>query len=207
MYFYLARMISKIKSEFPEKEYYFVPKYTFIKANQFNMKQYLFLVLVIAITIITACGNKETISKKDGNRAVKITEVESTSAEGIKEKTYSRVDEMPRFPGCEDKDISKKEIAGCANTRMNNYIHNRLRYPKIAFNNHIEGMIVARFVVRPDGLLDDISIHNDIGYGCGETVISIIQSMNHMNERWIPGKLNGKPVRVRLALPIEFKIP
>jgi protein TonB len=119
--------------------------------------------------------------------------------------TYSSVPVMPRFPGCEYMEKSIEKYV-CANNRLNNYIQNRLRYPRIALNNQVEGTVVAQFVVRPDGLLDDIGVHNDIGYGCGETVLEIISSMNHMGERWIPGYKDGQAVRVRLAIPIEFRL-
>ena len=168
-----------------------------MKTGLLKLPVFLFL---FGLFFFPAC--KQEGDKPDADEKI----VESVSAEGLQETTYSLVPEMPRFPGCEIDSLEIRERAVCANRRLTNYVYNRLRYPKEAQEARVQGTVVAQFVVRPDGLLDDIQIHNDIGYGCGETVIRIIASMNRMNERWIPGKKDGKAVRVRLALPIEFRL-
>jgi hypothetical protein len=169
----------------------------------------LFVAILFIGTLLFSCKqNSKTTT--DTNTATENSEVQSSTTETSNviadETTYSSADEMPRFPGCENVSLRNIEKYVCANNRLNNYISNRLRYPKSALNNKIEGTVTAQFVVRPDGLLDDIAIYNDIGYNCGETVMEIILSMNYMNERWTPGKIGGIPVRVRVAVPVEFRL-
>jgi len=168
-----------------------------------NLKSILLLVLLL---FFLACKNDKVVEKQVVEETPQL-ENESHIVNGVDtKKTYSSAGVMPRFPGCEDKDIKTIEKYLCANKRLNNYISNRLRYPKVALNNRVEGTVTAQFVVRPDGLIDDISVHNDIGYGCGKTVLGIVESMNHMNERWTPGEISGVPVRVRVAVPVEFRL-
>lgn len=162
-----------------------------------------FLILIILPFIFSCKNDGDSSSAKSVENEVQ-EEVQQVPAD--EDKIYSVADEMPRFPGCEDENAKTIEKYVCANKRLNNYIQNRLRYPKIALNNRVEGTVTAQFVVRPDGLLEDIVIFNDIGYGCGKTVLGIIESMNHMDERWTPGKIDGKGVRVRLAMPVEFRL-
>lgn len=171
-----------------------------------------FLILII-IPFIFSCKNQvgnnssETVENTIKEELVQNQENEVQQVQQeVDDQVYSHAAEMPRFPGCEDKDIKTIEKYVCANNRLNNYIHNRLRYPKIALNNRVEGTVTAQFVVRKDGLLEDIVILNDIGYGCGRTVLGIIESMNHMDERWVPGKNGGKAVKVRVAIPVEFRL-
>jgi protein TonB len=38
--------------------------------------------------------------------------------------------------------------------------------------------------------------------GCNEEALRVIKQM----PRWIPGRLDGKPVRVKYTLPIKFKL-
>lgn len=169
------------------------------------MKKSVIVYLMLFITpLFFSCKND---GKGSSTESID-NEVQETgqSLPAEKDKIYSVADEMPRFPGCEDENAKVIEKYVCANKRLNNYIQNRLRYPKIALNNRVEGTVTAQFVVRPDGLLEDIVVFNDIGYGCGKTVLGIIESMNHMDERWIPGKIDGKGVRVRLAMPVEFRL-
>lgn len=150
--------------------------------------------------LITGCKNETNKKSTDDQTSEELQE--KTPEE---EPTYSHVPIMPRFPGCEDiEHPMEREL--CSRQRLNNYIHNRLRYPREALENQIEGTVTVEFVVRPDGLIDNIGVHNDIGYGCGETLLKIFHTMNHMNERWIPGRKDGQPVRVRLAMPVEFRL-
>ena len=163
------------------------------------------LLLLVILMMMGSC--KENGETKE---VVKQQEVETPEAQvdpGLTEDetVYKIAAEMPRFPGCEDEEKTIEKYL-CANKRLNNYISNRLRYPKIALNNRVEGTVTAKFVVRQDGLIDDIRVENDIGYGCGKTVLAIIQSMNRMDERWIPGKNGGVPVRVEMSLPVEFRL-
>lgn len=46
----------------------------------------------------------------------------------------------------------------------------------------------------------------DIGGGCGKESLRVLNSINEMLERWIPGKQKGKPVRVQFILPVQFKL-
>lgn len=170
----------------------------------FKFKSLFFLIPVILL-LLSSCKEENKASISDSNEMVQENAVEEDLQASDSDTTYAQVPHMPRFPGCEDIEHPLERTL-CAKKRLNNYVHNRLRYPRAALNNQIEGTVVAEFVVRPDGLIDDIGVHNDLGFGTGETVLKIIKSMNFMNERWTPGRKDGKAVRVRLAMPIEFKL-
>jgi len=159
------------------------------------LKTYLLLPFLLLI-ILSSCKNESTEKHGHDHPEEAIESSEQVPQEqAVEEITYAHVPHMPRFPGCEDleKPIERQL---CATNRLNNYIQNRLRYPRVALNNKVEGTVTVEFVVRPDGLIDNMGVHNDIGYGCGETVLEIVKSMNFMGERWIPGYKDGQAVRV-----------
>jgi len=164
---------------------------------------YLPIILGAFILLFSFCKQNQDSNDSQQLRQDQAKEEVQKSMEDI---VYDFAAEMPRFPGCEDQGLPTIEKYLCANKRLNNYISNRLRYPKLALNNRVEGTVIAKFVVRQDGLLEDIMVENDIGYGCGKTVLGIVESMNHMNERWIPGKQGGVPVKVQMKLPVEFRL-
>lgn len=97
-------------------------------------------------------------------------------------------DKMPEFPGGIDK--------------MMQFIYSNMNYPAIARENGIEGLCVVSFIVMEDGSIQDIVMRRDIGGGCKEEVIRIVESM----PTWIPGEQNFKKVRVRFNLPIKFML-
>ncbi len=123
----------------------------------------------------------------------------------VEEEIFKVVEQMPRFPGCEDKG-TEKEKEDCAKTKMLEYIYKNLKYPAIARENGVEGQVVLQFVVDKDGSIADTKIVRDIGAGCGSAAESVVNGMNTMGQKWTPGKQRGRPVRVLYTLPVKFKL-
>lgn len=115
------------------------------------------------------------------------------------------VEEMPRFPGCEDQpDMNSKR--SCAEQKLIEFIYSNVAYPKVARENNVEGTVVIQFVVDVDGCVKNAVIVRDIGGGCGQEALRVVSKMDEMPEKWIPGKQRGKAVPVLLNLPIRFKL-
>ena len=121
------------------------------------------------------------------------------------EEIFQVVEQMPRFPGCEDLP-DKKAKEACANKKMLEFLYTNLRYPPIARENGIEGTVVVRFVVNKKGMIDQPEVVRDIGGQCGEEALRVVNLMNSQGERWIPGKQRGMPVNVYFNLPVKFKL-
>lgn len=116
------------------------------------------------------------------------------------------VEEMPRFPGCETVAGDAKAKKACADKKLMEFIYDKIQYPAIARENGVEGNVVVQFVVNTDGTVTDVSVVRDIGAGCGEEAVRIVNLMNSMSEKWTPGKQRGRAVRVMFTLPIRFKL-
>ncbi len=112
------------------------------------------------------------------------------------------VEEMPRFPGCEDRDLAKKERYECATNLMLKFIYDHIRYPEIARQNGIEGTVYIKFVVETDGAISQATIARDIGGGCGTEALRVVGLM----PKWLPGLQRGRAVRVQFSLPVKFKL-
>ncbi|MCK5104802.1 MAG: energy transducer TonB [Cyclobacteriaceae bacterium] len=82
------------------------------------------------------------------------------------------------------------------------FVGKNLKYPAQARRMGIEGKVFVHFVVDKDGSLSDIKVVRGIGAGCDAEVLRII----HKSPKWNPGKQRGRPVRVRMMLPITFKL-
>lgn len=126
---------------------------------------------------------------------------ESPSGELI----FQKVDEMPRFPGCEEMEASQQEKKMCADRKMLEYIYQNIKYPEEAKVEEISGKVVASFIVKSSGQVDEINIRRDIGGGCGEEVARVLEKMSS-EKVWIPGKQKGKPVHVQYNIPIKFSL-
>lgn len=122
------------------------------------------------------------------------------------EEVFLFAEQNPRFPGCEDMEGSKKEKEACSSKKMLEYIYGNLKYPSEARENGIEGTIIVQFVVAKDGSLYDITLARDLDGGCGEAAMDVVESMNNMSEKWIPGTQQGRDVAVKYTLPVRFKL-
>ena len=122
-------------------------------------------------------------------------------------EVYRKVDQMPRFPGCEDK-TDEEERKECSNMELLKYIYKNIKYPKEAREKGIEGQVVAKFVVAENGRVRDseVTIMKDIGGGCADAVKRVIYSMNTDNLVWVPGYMNNKAVNTEFVLPVKFKL-
>ncbi|HKK77727.1 MAG TPA: energy transducer TonB [Saprospiraceae bacterium] len=115
------------------------------------------------------------------------------------------VEKMPRFPGCEDIEGDDQAKKACADQKLMEFLGKNIRYPGMAIENGIQGSVVVSFVIEKDGSITNAELLRDIGGGCGEEALRLINSMND-GHKWIPGKQRGRNVTVRFTLPIRFTL-
>ena len=95
---------------------------------------------------------------------------------------------MPEFPG------------GIA--ALHAYLYENIEYPRMAREAGISGIVYLSFVVGTDGKLSDISVLRGVGGGCTEEAIRVVKAM----PAWKPGIQRSKAVKVKMTLPISFKL-
>ncbi len=95
---------------------------------------------------------------------------------------------MPEFPGGE--------------RALNQYLSRNLVYPGEARSMGMEGKVVLRFVVQPNGSLTDLEVLRGVGYGCSREAMRVVSRM----PRWRPGQNEGKNVPVIQQLTIDFDL-
>ena len=102
---------------------------------------------------------------------------------------YVVVEQMPEFPG--------------GNEALNQYIANNLLYPAIAKENGIQGRVICQFIVERDGAISDVVVVRSSGeVSLDKEAVRLIKSM----PRWRPGRTQGKMVRVKYTVPINFRL-
>ncbi len=85
---------------------------------------------------------------------------------------------------------------------FNKFLQKNLKYPSNARRMGIEGKVFVQFVVDKDGSLNEVKVLKGIGAGCDEEAIRVLKA--HPN--WKPGKQRGRAVKVRMVVPIYFKL-
>ncbi len=82
------------------------------------------------------------------------------------------------------------------------YVSKNLKYPAQARRMGIEGKVFVEFIVDKDGSITNVKAIKGIGAGCDEEATRVIAKA----PKWKPGKQRGRPVKVRMILPITFKL-
>ena len=104
------------------------------------------------------------------------------------EEIFTIVEDQPEFPG------------GIG--AFYKYVATNLRYPAQARRMGIAGKVFVQFVVEKDGRLTDVQILKGIGAGCDEEALRVIKK----SKAWKPGRQRGRPVKVRMIIPINFRL-
>ena len=82
------------------------------------------------------------------------------------------------------------------------YVGDNMNYPTQAIRMGIEGRVYVQFVVDKEGNLSEVKAIRGIGAGCDQEAERVLRE----SPRFIPGKQRGRPVKVRMVMPIVFKL-
>jgi len=108
--------------------------------------------------------------------------------EDKKPEIFNHVEVMPTFPGGE--------------SALFKWLQEHINYPTIAQEQGIQGRVSLRFVVKPDGSVDDVQVVKGLDPSCDKEAVRVVKQM----PKWNPGKQNGNPVYVYFNLPVVFKL-
>ncbi|MDZ7725099.1 MAG: energy transducer TonB [candidate division KSB1 bacterium] len=122
------------------------------------------------------------------------------------ESTEINLDEMPPPPPPPEEsgepdiflayDEPPEPIGGFAAIQRN------LEYPEIARKAGVEGRVIIQCVIDEKGNVVSTNVVKTLGNnGCDEAAIRAIKSV-----KWKPAKQRDKPVAVRVAIPVVFKL-
>ena len=78
-------------------------------------------------------------------------------------------------------------------------IHEKVYYTEIGRRAGVEGTVVIEAVVDKQGNIIDAFVKKGIGGGLDEVALNAVK-----NTKFHPGKQRGKPVNVRISIPIKF---
>jgi periplasmic protein TonB len=114
-------------------------------------------------------------------------EVNNTSGDSL-EEVLRKVEVMPEFPGG-DKAMLK-------------FVCDNLHYPVSARDKGIQGKIYVNFVISETGKVQNVKVIRGVHPLLDKEACRVVQSLPD----WIPGRQDGKRVKVLFTIPINFAI-
>ena len=113
---------------------------------------------------------------------------ESKDASDMDGQLLTIVEEMPEYPGGMDAFYS--------------YLQNEISYPSQAKQMGVEGRVFVNFIIEKDGSLSNVKTIKGIGAGCDDEAVRALQNTPSFK----PGSQRGRAVKVRMIVPITFKL-
>lgn len=101
---------------------------------------------------------------------------------------FSNPEELPEFSG------GRKAFL--------KYLKTNLKYPKEARKLGVEGKVYIEFTVEKDGSLSNIKVLKGIGFGCDKEALRVMRN----SPKWKPGSIKGEIQRVKMSVPIIFRL-
>ncbi|MFC4211584.1 energy transducer TonB [Pedobacter lithocola] len=113
---------------------------------------------------------------------------EAVAVDDNKVYDFVSIEKQPEFPGGMKK--------------FYEYLGKAIKYPPMAQENNVQGKVWLSFVVERNGELTDIQVTRGLGSGTDEEAKRVLKN----SIRWVPGIQNGKPVRVKYNININFTL-
>ena len=130
-------------------------------------------------------------ANESASRAAEAVPNSQSSESQQKDLAYVKVQKMPTFQG---GDWNK----------FINWLQANVKYPKDALDAKVEGRVIFSFVVEKDGSLSEFNILQTPDKSLAEEAKRVFKASP---KDWTAGEQNGNKVRVKLTVPLIFKMP
>lgn len=101
---------------------------------------------------------------------------------------FTIVEDMPQYPG--------------GDAALMQYLTKNIKYPQIAKENGISGVVYVSFIVDKSGNVTEVKVVRGVDSFLDKEAIRVVSSL----KGYTPGKQRGKPVPVQFTLPIRFQL-
>ena len=152
----------------------------------------LFLIIVLSLFITTTVSAK--MLTKEEKRRVE-TLIDNVSARNGISLIRFTTDEDSYI--CEDLDTRP-----FFNGNLSQWLSQHISYPIVAAENGIQGQVIVSFVIDTNGSITNVSIARSVDPSLDREAMRVVNAM----PKWTPGYKNGVPVRVRISIPLSFRL-
>ncbi|MFA6233182.1 MAG: energy transducer TonB [Bacteroidota bacterium] len=80
-------------------------------------------------------------------------------------------------------------------------VKKNLVYPDLAIRAGVEGTVIVLAYVNKEGVVTGTEVIRGIGGGCDEAAMDAVKKV-----RFTPGLQRGKPVNVKVSVPVKFRL-
>ena len=100
--------------------------------------------------------------------------------------------------------LDRNPEANGGNENFWNIVYSQMVYPDRAQRAKVEGDVILTMTISEKGQLVELVVKQKLGAGCEEEAFNAIKLAS--TNRFIPAMLDGKPVKVRYDVSINFSM-
>lgn len=130
----------------------------------------------------------ETVAATETQEGEKVDEAPPPVVESDEPVLFAAVEEKPTFPG--------------GDAAFYKYLEKNVAYPEMEKEQGIKGKVWIDFLIDKNGAVTDVKVARGVSPGLDKEALRVIKAM----PAWSPGKQNGRPVKVKYTLPINFSL-
>lgn len=156
------------------------------------------LVSAAPVADAVSSGETETAERMDANaempepvvsdKASEDPVVAELPSEKERGEVYVAVEKQAEFPG--------------GLQAMMQWLSMNVRYPEDAMKNDVQGRVIVKFVVNPDGSISDPTVLRSVEPSLDQEAVRVVSAM----PKWKAAENNGQKVASYYNLPIAFKL-
>lgn len=150
-----------------------------IYKNRSTKKQLLSYVLILPLVLGIVSFNACTKPKEDSSTG---------TAQKTADEAYTNPDQMPSFKGGQNG--------------LFQFLGENIKYPEKAKDEEIQGKVMTEFIVDEQGRVSNIKIIQSVRSDIDEETLRVLNKMPN----WNPGSHQGKYVKTKFTLPVNFML-
>lgn len=170
----------------------------------------LLVVLLHIILLLTINLDRGKRQRRKNNKIFKMTDITEFIPPAIDEDKImiSKQDNIAEHIIETDKEIEELDINYLPQYLISEMpimpieqIRSKKVYPPLASKQGIEGIVYLELFIDQMGMVRQVTILKDPGYGFGEAAVKALHGL-----RCVPAKANGIPVAARIRFPVRFSL-
>ena len=163
-----------------------------IRTTKLSMLKLFLLIPGIALMLIVFSCQKNAESSQGGqNNPASILDQNGKAQKppDVSKKAPKASSEvMPEYPG--------------GSAKMIEFLAKNIKYPESGKKDNVTGVVYTSFVIDEKGKVTDVKVDKGINSDFDNEAMRVIKMMPD----WTPGKTDGKINKIKLTVPISFKL-
>ncbi len=85
---------------------------------------------------------------------------------------------------------------------LEKWVYKYLKFPQSAIDAGVQGRVIVEFVVEKSGEVSNVTVIKSLDDRLDDEAVKVVSA----SPKWKPATIGGTPVRVKMAVPIEFRL-